>query len=431
VVEARRRLQGRAFDAILLDMHLPDGNGLELLQELSDCGDEASVIILSGDAQLDAAIQALRLSAYDLMLKPCKISDLEQRLHRIARGHLLENENLALRRQLRTRRIHSMELVGNSPGLTEIRRIIARAAPTDAAILIQGETGTGKEVAAHLIHANSARKDAPFVPVNCAALPREQADSELFGHRKGAFAGADTDHRGMVQTAAGGTLFLDEVGDLPLNVQAKFLRLLESKEGRRAGDSEPYHVDVRVIAATHCDLRREVAAGKFREDLFYRLATFELKMPCLRNIPDDLPSIARYLLNDVDVSAHKARRFSAAALGAMRWYAWPGNVRELRNVIERAKILCDGEEIGPEHLNLPATSHATHSTGAPTTLAEMEWGMIQNALRAQGGNKTAAARSLGISLRTLYNKLEAKAAPAEETSPGAVPGDVTTAAASH
>jgi two-component system NtrC family response regulator len=277
-------------------------------------------------------------------------------------------------------------------------------------VLIQGETGTGKEVVARLIHANSARKDAAFVPVNCAALPRELAESEMFGHRKGAFTGADRDHRGLVQAAAGGTLFLDEVGDLPLDVQAKFLRLLESKEGRRVGDSEPYHTDVRVVAATNRDLRSDVAANRFRQDLFYRLATFELRLPSLREIVDDLPAIAQHLLDNAPVRNATAKSFSSAALGSMRWYPWPGNVRELRNVVERAKILCDTEEISSEHLSLPSApqSQTLVTPLTASTLSDMEWRMIQDSLRTHAGNKTAAARALGISLRTLYNKLEAR-----------------------
>ena len=411
VTEGREKLKGRGYDAVLLDLHLPDGNGLELLRELNQRSDDSAVIILTGNADLDSAIQALRLGAYDYLVKPCKIEELEQRLRRISRERTLANENIALRQQLRTQRIDSLELIGSSAPMAEVKKLIARVAPSDASVLIHGETGTGKEVAARLIHANSGRREQAFVPLNCAALPRELAESELFGHRKGAFTGADRDHRGLVQAAAGGTLFLDEVGDLPLDVQAKFLRLLESKEGRRVGDSEPYRTDVRVIAATHQDLRQDVTSGKFRQDLFYRLATFELKLPPLRQISDDLPVIAQHLLQNSTVRNSQAVRFGSKALAAMSDYSWPGNVRELRNVIERATILCDGPEIGPEHLNLPGGGGVERPSAPIVTgnLAEMEWQMIENSLRIHGGNKTAAARSLGISLRTLYNKLEAKA----------------------
>lgn len=411
LAEARERLKARAFDAILLDLHLPDGNGLELLGEVVERGDPSAVIILTGHADLDSAIQALRLGAYDFLLKPCKIGELEQRLLRIARQQSLANQNLALRQQLHIQRIDSLELIGKSPALTEARNLIGRAGASGTSVLIEGETGTGKEVAARLVHANSSRKNMAFVPVNCASLPREMAESELFGHRKGAFSGAETDRRGLVQTATGGTLFLDEVADIPLEVQAKFLRLLESNEGRRAGDSEAYRTDVRIVAATHRNLRQAVTAGRFREDLFYRLASFEIKMPNLRAIQGDIPAIAQHLLDEAAVMNASAKRFSTEALDVMRGYGWPGNVRELRNVVERAKILCDSEEIGVGHLNLPAVPTPAASSGVAMTLAEMEWGMIQTALRTHGGNKTAAARSLGISLRTLYNKLETKREP--------------------
>ena len=420
--QARDRLRGRAFDSILLDLHLPDGNGIDLLREIgpkAESGD-CAVIILTGNADLDSAIQALRLGACDYLLKPCKIAELEQHLARIAREKALRDQNLALRQQLLTQRGAPLRFVGESPQLAEVRRLIDRVAPTGTSVLIHGETGTGKEVAARLIHAQSARKDAAFVPNNCAALPRELVESELFGHRRGAFTGADRDHRGLIQAAGGGSLFLDEIGDLPLDVQAKFLRLLESHEGRRVGDTDPYRADVRVIAATNHDLKSDVSAGRFRQDLYFRLTTFEIRLPALRHIPGDLPAIAQHLLDHTPVPGAAARRFSPAALAAMSGYDWPGNVRELRNVIERAKILCDQEEIAPEHLHLPAsatvaataspTPSAAPPTPAGTTLADMEWQMIQNALAAHANNKTAAARALGISLRTLYNKLDARAA---------------------
>jgi two-component system NtrC family response regulator len=410
LAEARAKLRGRPFDVILLDLHLPDGNGLDLLREVTSRGDETAVIILTGNADLNSAIQALRYGAYDYLLKPCRIVELEQHLQRLVQQQMLRDENLALRQQILAQRGVS-ELIGSSAALTDVKRLIARVAPSNASVLISGDTGTGKEVAARLIHAQSSRAESPFVPVNCAALPRELAESELFGHRKGAFTGADRDHRGLVLAATGGTLFLDEVGDLPLEMQAKFLRLLESGEARRVGDTEPYRTDVRAIAATNRDLRRDVAEKRFREDLFYRLATFELHLPALREIPDDIPAIAEHLLQTTVVPRTVAQRLSPGALEALVRYSWPGNVRELRNVIERAKILCDQAEVTPEHLGLPGVTQERGTPAAAATagtIAEMEWLMIEEALRKHGGNKTAAARTLGISLRTLYNKLEAR-----------------------
>jgi two-component system NtrC family response regulator len=348
LAEAREKLRGRAFDVILLDLHLPDGNGLELLREVTEREDDTAVIILTGNADLNSAIQALRYGAYDYLIKPCRIAELEQHLTRLACQQKLRDENQALKHQI-AQRTNVLELIGSSPALGEVRRLIARGAPTNAMVLISGETGTGKEGAAIMIHAASARKDGPFVPVNCAALPRELAESELFGHRKGAFTGADRDHRGLVLAANGGTLFLDEVGDLPLEMQAKFLRLLESNEARRVGDTEAYRTDVSILAATNRDLRKDVAENRFRQDLFYRLSTFEIRLPALRTIPEDIPAIAEHLLRNTIVPGAAATRFSEAALEAMKRYDWPGNVRELRNIVIRLTAKHAGQEIsGPE-----------------------------------------------------------------------------------
>ncbi len=408
--DARSRLCSRAFDVILLDLHLPDGSGIDLLREVADRGDECAIIILTGNADLNSAIQAIRLGAYDYLVKPCRIAELEQRIERLVQQQRLRDENRVLKQQIVTRQA-SLSLIGSAAAMATAKDLIARVAPTSASVLICGETGTGKEIAARMIHLQSARRDSAFVPVNCAALPRELAESELFGHRKGAFTGANRDHRGLVLAASRGTLFLDEVGDVPVDIQAKFLRLLENGEARRVGDSEVYRTDVRVIAATNRDLRKDVASGRFRKDLFYRLATFELVLPPLREILEDLPDIANHLLRTIHVPGAQARNFSVAALEQMLRYGWPGNIRELRNVIERAKILCDQVSVQPEHLGLPFAAPTEKKTNlgcvVPSgTIAQVEWLMIQQALRQHDGNKSAAARSLGISLRTLYNRLK-------------------------
>ena len=407
--DARGKLRGRAYDAMLLDLHLPDGHGLDLLREIAERGDETAVIILTGNADLNSAIQALRLGAHDYLVKPCRIVELEQHLERIAQNLRLRDENRALRQQVLSQRT-AAELIGTSDALDAARRLIARVAPTNTSVLVIGETGTGKEVAARMIHTQSLRSEAAFVPVNCAALPHELAESELFGHRKGAFTGADRDHRGLVQAASGGTLFLDEIGDLPLETQSKFLRLLESGEARRVGDTEPYRTDVRVLAATNRDLRRDVAANRFRQDLYYRLAPFEIWLPSLREIPDDIPQIANHLLGSIQVPTSSAQRFSSEAMELMKGYPWPGNVRELRNVVERAKILCEGDEVLTEHLNLPLQGSFAMDQPAQShaTIADAQWAMIEQALQRHGGNKSAAARALGISVRTLYNRIESR-----------------------
>ncbi|MGA2499140.1 MAG: sigma-54 dependent transcriptional regulator [Tepidisphaeraceae bacterium] len=409
LAEARSKLSSRGFDAVLLDLNLPDGNGTELLREIASRDEETAVIILTGNADLNSAIQAVRYGAYDYLIKPCRVVEIEQHIERIAQQRRLRDENVALKQTLAPQRVQA-ELVGTSPQLVEVRRLVGRVAPTNTSVLLTGDTGTGKEVTARMIHQLSQRREGAFIPVNCAALPKELAESELFGHRKGSFTGADRDHRGLVLAASGGTLFLDEIGDLPLDTQAKFLRLLESAEARRVGDTEAYRTDVRVVAATNRDLKRDVADGRFRQDLFYRLTTFELRLPALREIPQDIPLIAEHMLRITTVAGCRATGFDPLALTALQQYDWPGNVRELRNVIERAMILCEGETIRPEHLNLPAASGESAAVpfiGAQATIAEVEWRMVQDALKRYQGNKTAAARALGISLRTLYNKLDA------------------------
>lgn len=417
VADARAAVSAakRPFDVILLDLRLPDGNGLDFFEFLLDRGeDHPPVIILTGNADVDSAVRALRLGAFDYLTKPCKIGDIERLLDRVRQrasaGGPARPASPAVSPA-------GKQLVGDSPALAEVRRLIARVAPSDASVLVQGETGTGKDVVASTLHAASRRGAGPFVPVNCAALPKDLAESELFGHVKGAFTGADRDHPGLVQTAAGGTLFLDEIGDLPLDLQAKLLRLLENNEARRVGDTRPYRTDIRVVAATHKDLRAAADSGRFRADLYYRLSTFQIRLPSLRDIPADLPGIARHLLSTIPLGPHASRSLSGEALARLASHPWPGNVRELRNVLERAALLSDSDEIGPDAIDLshhPAPIPATPPGGA-ATIAEMELAMIRQALAAHGGNKTAAARALGISLRTLYNKLEllAKTAPPE------------------
>ncbi len=410
LAEARSKLSSRGFDAVLLDLNLPDGNGTELLREISSRDEETAVIILTGNADLNSAIQAVRYGAYDYLIKPCRVVEIEQHIERIAQQRRLRDENVALKQTLAPQRVQA-ELIGASAQLVEVRRLVGRVAPTNTSVLLTGDTGTGKEVTARMIHQLSQRRDGAFVPVNCAALPKELAESELFGHRKGSFTGADRDHRGLVLAASSGTLFLDEIGDLPLDTQAKFLRLLESAEARRVGDTEAYRTDVRVVAATNRDLKRDVADGRFRQDLYYRLTTFELRLPALREIPQDIPLIAEHMLRITTVSGCRVTGFDPLAMTALQQYDWPGNVRELRNVIERAMILCDGETIGLEHLNLPAAGGESAPgpvPGSEATIAEVEWRMVQDALKRYQGNKTAAARALGISLRTLYNKLDAR-----------------------
>lgn len=407
LAEARAHLSKRAFDSMLLDLSFPDESGLDLLREITERGDDSAVIVLAEHADLKSATQALQLGACAYVIKPCRIAELERHINLLMGEQALRNETVSLLQQIENGPGVSNELIGSSSLLNSVRRSIAKAAMSNVPVLVVGEPGTGKAIVSRMIHAQSDRREAAYVPVNCAAIPRESMDSELFGHRKGAFTGAGRDHRGLVAASSGGTLFLDNIDHLPLELQPKLLRLLESSEAQRVGDTEAYHVNVRVIAATNHDLRRDVETGRFRRDLFNRLATVELKLPNLRDIADDIPAIAEHWLQTIVVPDAPARRFSAPAMDMLKHYPWPGNGRELRNVVERAKILCDQDEVMPQHINLPGASlKAPFLEGELTgTIAEVERTVINSALKRNGGNKTAAARALGISLRTLYNKM--------------------------
>jgi transcriptional regulator with PAS, ATPase and Fis domain len=313
-------------------------------------------------------------------------------------------------------------LVGKSPVMAAVHRLIATIAPTDSTVMILGETGTGKELAARTIYQQSKRTEQPFVPVNCGALSENLVESELFGHRKGSFTGAERDHKGLFEVANGGTLFLDEVGELNKNIQVKLLRFLESGEIRRVGDTEPFRVNVRVICATNRDLKEMIQQDEFREDLFFRVNTFEIRLPPLRERRQDLPELARHLLSR---AAHRpldqvANLLTPEAIDALLEYHWPGNVRELANVMERAYILAEANAITPEHLPYHLLQHEPATLSFPAsevtapkvvlppqarTLKEVEKEHILRVLEKHQGNKVTAAAELGIVLKTLYNKL--------------------------
>jgi two-component system NtrC family response regulator len=302
------------------------------------------------------------------------------------------------------------QLVGDSPAMHKVRQLIAKVAPTESTVLIRGETGTGKELAARAVHDQSLRADQPFVAINCGALPESLIESELFGHRKGAFTGADEHRIGLFEVAHGGTIFLDEIGELPKAMQAKLLRVLESGEIRRVGDNQATVVDVRVVCATHRDVEAMVSDGDFREDLMFRINTFEVRLPALRERREDLPALAAHLLRRCRPAAPAgAALFTPEAMKTLQDHVWPGNVRELANVIEHAAILCDALPIAAEHLpaNFGARQLRTtlRAISAPQTLREIEMQAIHDALERHGGNKAKAADDLGVSLKTLYNRL--------------------------
>jgi DNA-binding NtrC family response regulator len=421
-------LKKSTFDAAILDLRMPDMTGIEVLEHLKQVSPDTEAVMMTGYATKETAIEALRLGAFDYINKPCKMSEIEGILIRILEKRKLKNKNIALQTRVQAAEGPGL-LIGNSSAMTAVHRLIATIAPTDAPVLILGETGTGKELVARTIYQQSKRLDMPFVPVNCGALSPTLVESELFGHRKGAFTGADRDHKGLFEVANGGTLFLDELGELNKNIQVKLLRFLESGELRRLGDTEPFRSDVRVICATNKDLQKMIAADDFREDLLYRLNTFEINLPSLRERKADIPELARHLL------ARSAKRpldqvadlLTSDAIEVMYDHDWPGNVRELANAMEYAFIVAGGGSIAAVHLPQtvrmrrakPPAPTAMTPAGAPSilpmsnagspasarTLADIEMEHILRVLEKNNHNKPLTAKELGISLKTLYNKL--------------------------
>jgi two-component system NtrC family response regulator len=408
---AAAALEVDAFDCLIVDLDMPGLNGIDVIAKAKELCPDADSVVLTGKSSLETAIAALRHGSFDYLTKPCKLVEIEALLRRVQEKRKLTQQYRALKRRLE--RIEGTpRLIGDSLGMERVRALISKVAPapTQSTVLILGETGTGKELVARAVHEQSPRSAEPFVAINCGALPETLIESELFGHRKGAFTGADEHRVGLFEVANGGTIFLDEIGELPKAMQAKLLRVLESREIRRVGENRATTVDVRVVCATHRDLPEMVAAGDFREDLMYRINTFEVFLPPLRDRLEDIPDIAEHLLARFRGKAGPgSRQLAEDAIEALKSHVWPGNVRELANVIEHATILCDDGPITAAHL--PAQFNRRQLTGAaanrpgPISLRDLEMQAIYQALERHGGNKPKAADELGISLKTLYNKL--------------------------
>jgi DNA-binding NtrC family response regulator len=422
---AIKELAKKKFDAAILDLKMPGLSGIDVLQQLKTVAPDTEAVVLTGYASQETAVQALRLGAFDYITKPCMLDEVEVILQKIAEKRELINKTLALES-----RVQSAEgptaLVGDSSPMQAVHRLIATVAPTESTVLIIGETGTGKELVARTLFEQSKRADKPFVPVNCGAISEHLVESELFGHRKGSFTGAERDHKGLFEVANGGTLFLDELAELNKNTQVKLLRFLESGEIRRVGETTPFRTDVRVLCATNRDLREMIGKDEFREDLFFRVNTFEIRLPSLRERRADIPDLAVHLLAR---AAHRpadqvADLLTSEAIAALQDHDWPGNVRELANVMQHALILSNGQLIMPEHF--PSTIRGGGSTTPPPrmiagtitpapsnddparrTLRAIEMEHILRTLEKNKGNKPKTAEELGISLKTLYNKLNA------------------------
>ncbi len=408
LAEARQRLEERPFDVCLTDMRLPDGDGIDLVRDIGERHPELPVAVITAHGSVDTAVEALKAGAFDFVSKPVDLGILRRLIDSALR---LRGQPADAARS--PRQSGTPELLGESPAMAQVRALIAKLARSQAPVHISGESGTGKELAARLIHAGSPRAERPFVAVNCGAIPADLIESELFGHVKGSFTGAVTDRPGLFQAADGGTLFLDEVADLPLALQVKLLRAIQERAVRPVGATREVTVDVRVLSATHKDLAQLVAAGSFRQDLYYRINVIELRMPPLRELREDIPGLVDTIL--VKLARRHAQPVPTVrprALGRLLDYAFPGNVRELENVLERAMTLCESGAIDVADLGLPETE--VPPTGAPDTdaaglddhLAGLERQAILQALEETRWNRTAAARKLGMSFRQLRYRLE-------------------------
>jgi DNA-binding NtrC family response regulator len=414
--EARRIAKVEAPDLVLIDLMLPDGSGIDFVREFKENATLSEIVMITGHASVDSAVEALRLGASDYLTKPVDVPRLKSVLANVTRTRELKGEVEKLRGELRKLgRFGS--LLGVSPAMQRVYDLIAKVAPTDATVLITGESGTGKEVVAETLHSISPRHHHPFLPLNCSAVSVTLIESELFGHERGSFTGANRLHRGIFERAHGGTLFLDEITEMPGDLQAKLLRVLETGAFSRIGGEQVLEVDVRVLAATNRTPGEAVKAGKLREDLLYRLSVFPIHLPPLRERGEDVALLAEHFLATLNKERGTKKAFAKEALARFRDHAWPGNVRELKNVVQRAYIMAEGE-IGPELLPGLANAPLPRPSGLDSngsfirvkvgsSIADAERQLITATLEDCAGDKRQAAEVLGISLKTLYNRLNA------------------------
>ncbi len=413
---AIKAVQNEAFDAVLTDVRMARMDGINTLRNILEYNPALPVILMTAYSSVETAVEALRLGAYDYLIKPLDFDVLKHSLARALEHCRLSVENRELRRQL-TEASTVPGILGRSKVMEDMQQMIITVAPAEATVLITGESGTGKELVARALHNGSLRADKPLITVNCAALAENLLESELFGHERGAFTGADKKREGRFMQAHGGTLFLDEIGEMPLVLQAKLLRALQEGEVQRVGSDKPINVDVRILAATNRDLLNEVKEKNFREDLYFRLNVISIDVPSLRKRKEDIPLLAAYFVEKFSQRNRKnIKGFSSQALEAMLKYSWPGNVRELENVVERAVILCHGDMISEKELpqsvlavtaaNSTTFAHQGELTLTGLSLDEVECLAITETLKEVDDNKSEAARRLGITRATLHNKLK-------------------------
>ena len=417
--EALTAFRSRPFDLVLLDVKMQGIDGLDTLAQLKAQDDDARVVMISGHGTIATAVQAVKQGAFDFLEKPLDADRLLVTVERALEHRRLASENVRLREGIARATDARFAMVGDSAGLQKIRELVARVAPTNARVLITGENGSGKELVARAIHEGSARKRAPFVEVNCAAIPSELVESELFGHVKGSFTGAVGDQAGKFEAADGGTLFLDEIGDLALSAQAKILRALQEGVIVRVGDLRTINVDVRVIAATNRDLADEIAAGRFREDLYFRLNVMPVHVPPLRERLQDVPALVSHFVAALGSGPGMSPKpFTGGALRLLQWRRWPGNVRELRNAVERLLILASGDEVTeadiavvlPPDIGPPVEPEKLAADATDSSFLQFredaERAFIVARLREHHWNVSETSRALGMPRSNLYNKIE-------------------------
>jgi two-component system response regulator PilR (NtrC family) len=407
IAAATRELRANTFDLCLTDMRLPDGDGLSLVEWIQTHKPQTPVAVITAHGNVETAVRALKLGAFDFISKPVDVAG----LRKLITATLKLGENIESTVQL-----PQVKLLGSSRAMEQLREMIERVARSQAPVHIYGESGTGKELVAQLIHEGGPRREGPFVPVNCGAIPTELMESELFGHRKGSFTGAVADKQGLIQAAEGGTLFLDEIADLPLHMQVKLLRVIQEKTMRPVGESREQAIDVRILSATHKNLAAQVAEGKFREDLFYRVNVIEIRVPPLRERLEDIDELVDSIITRLGRQmGNRSLRITEAALKALREYPFPGNVRELENVLERAATLCVNGVIDVGDLQLrpkvAANEVAIPNSVAPgeklgDALEDIERDAIVRALEQTRYNKTKAAQLLGMTFRSLRYRIK-------------------------
>lgn len=416
--DARRQLALQQPDIVLLDLRLPDGSGMALFDD-AELIARSEVVLVTGHATLETSIEALRVGAADYLVKPVSGKQLQGVLSRVMKPSALKAELATLKNEWDSKGRFGA-LVGRSAAMGRVCEQISRVAPTGVPVFLTGESGTGKEVVARTVHELSRRRANPFLAVNCGAISPQLIESEIFGHEKGSFTGAERQHQGFFERAHGGTLFLDEITEMPAELQVKLLRVLESGTFMRVGSTQSQETDVRIIAATNRKAEEAIAAGALRDDLWYRLNVFPIDLPPLRDRPEDVPVLARHFLAAIGKEEGRTRGFTPEALARLAAYRWPGNVRELRNVVHRAYIMAQGNEIGEEWLpRVPAQPDAPRQAALPagagaakvtlevgTSLAQAEKALILATLEACGNHKEKTAAMLGLSLKTLYNRLK-------------------------